>query len=175
MRRSHIFSAEKIDESGSWNFFFGERKNISDQIKILVRFPLIAKSVIIYNMGNFEQPKMNMDGQLNIVFEEKKKSWREKVSEEEFREKMQMYEIGPGAWDKVVTDDNGNILTVDGRSYGEWLRMTHPEDNPSDMYNVKLQVKVKTETETKKEKRPPKKWKRNKYIEGPLGLIDPNL
>ena len=125
-------------------------------------------------MENFKQPKINTDGQLNIVFEEKKKSWREKVSEEEFREKMQIYEIGPGIWDKVVTDDNGNILTVDGHSYGEWLGITHP-DKMSDIYNVKPQVKVKTETETKKGTRPSKKWKRNKYIEGPLGLVDPNL
>ena len=32
VRQSHIFSVEKIDESGSWNFFFDERKNIPDQL-----------------------------------------------------------------------------------------------------------------------------------------------
>jgi len=30
-RRSHIFSAEKIDESGSWNFLYGDIKNIPDR------------------------------------------------------------------------------------------------------------------------------------------------
>jgi hypothetical protein len=49
-----------------------------------------------------------------------KKTWRESVGENAFYEKMRNLRIGPGLWDKVETDSQGNILKIDGLSYEEW-------------------------------------------------------
>jgi len=119
-------------------------------------------------------PKIENDGQFKISFDnenEKKKTWRELVGEDIFIDKMHKSEIGPSLWEKVVIDDNGNILTVNGYSYEKWLEMTE-KDNPSDMYEVKIPTKKVNKIVTKEGV---KYKKGKKYIKGPLGLIDPNL
>ena len=84
---------------------------------------------------------MGINEQFNINFNqdnEKKKSWRELVGEEIFRNKMIEMKIGPLLWDSVVTNDSGKILKIDGRTFTEWKNKNKKLDDPKyDTWNNK--------------------------------------
>ncbi len=89
--------------------------------------------------------KIGKNNQYELVFDsehqEPKKeqnNWRERVGENAFRIKMLDLKIGPGIWDKVKIDKDGNVLEVDGKSYEDWNDMQESmKDRPEDPYDYR--------------------------------------
>ncbi len=89
--------------------------------------------------------KIGKNNQYELTFDskqseqkEEQKTWREKVGEEIFRKKMIDFRIGPGLWNEVKMDRDGNILEVTGMSYGDWNEMEERlKDKPGDLYKYR--------------------------------------
>lgn len=82
------------------------------------------------NKGENNFYKIDDKGQIELDLDfdqspkKEQKPWKDRVTEDEFRDLMLKHKIGPALWDSVVIDDtdpeNPKVVTVNGRPYKDW-------------------------------------------------------
>ncbi len=88
-------------------------------------------------IGENNQYELNLESD-QVPEKKVEKTWREEVGAEIFMERMRELKIGLGLWDSVVTDEEGNVLEVDGMEYDAWNKKEEAvADKPGDLYNYK--------------------------------------